>query len=150
MTIRRRHRTGEAKGQALVEFSLALIPFLLLLMGLFDFGRGIYMYNGVSQAAREIAREASVHQGTTGYSTSAQTTINTQKALIPGLTVANPKCVASADASDTTGTPGPCTQNTYIVVTAQATYTPISLLGFLGTINLQAKSRIQVPLSQNK
>jgi hypothetical protein len=36
------------------------------------------------------------------------------------------------------------------VVTAQATYTPVSLLGFLGTIQLESKSRIQVPLSQNK
>jgi len=150
MTGRRRHRTGDEKGQALVEFSLALIPFLLLLLALFDFGRGIYMYNGVAQAAREIAREASVQKDTTGYGTSAQATINTQKALIPGLTVLNPKCVLSASADDSTGTPGPCVQDTYIVVTAQATYTPISLLGFLGTINLQAKSRIQVPLSQNK
>jgi hypothetical protein len=41
-----------------------------------------------------------------------------------------------------------CDENQYVVVTAQASYTPISLLGFLGTINLEAKSRVQVPLSQ--
>jgi len=148
--MRRRGPATRERGQALVEFSLALIPFLLLLMAIFDFGRGIYMYNGVSQAAREIARTASVHQGTTGYSTDAQTTIATQQGFIPGLTVLNPKCVVSLDANDFTGTPGPCSENTYLVVTAKASYTPVSLLGFLGTVNLESKSRIQVPLSQTK
>lgn len=145
---RRRH--DGARGQALVEFSLALIPFLMLLMAIFDFGRGIYMYNGVSEAAREVARAASVDQGTTGYSVSAQATIDTQKALIPGLTVLDPVCVDSVDADDSSAAPAPCPENTYLVVTAQATYTPISLLGFLGVIDLEAKSRIQVPLSQQK
>jgi hypothetical protein len=146
----RNSRREQGRGQALVEFAIALIPFLMLLMAIFDFGRGIYMYNGVSQAAREIARTASVHQGTTGYSTDAQATIDTQQALVPGLTVANPRCVNSIDADDGASTPGPCGPDTYLVVTAQATYTPVSLLGFLGTINLESKSRIQVPLSQNR
>lgn len=155
MKALRRSRTGakhgRAHGQALVEFSLALIPFLLLLMAIFDLGRGIYMYNGVSQAAREIARTASVHLGgTTGYSDDAQATIATQQGLVPGLTVLNPKCVESDAPDDSAGVPGPCKENTYLVVTAQASYTPVSLLGFLGTIQLESKSRIQVPLSQNK
>ena len=152
-TIRRDRadaKQGRARGQALVEFSLALIPFLLLLMAIFDLGRGIFMYNGVSQAAREIARTASVHQGTTGYSVDAQETIAIQQGLVPGLTVLNPTCVESDDLDDSAGTPGPCAENTYLVVTTRATYTPVSLIGFLGTINLESKSRIQVPLSQNK
>lgn len=157
MNALRRHRTtkpGRTSGQALVEFSLALIPFLLLLMAIFDLGRGIYMYNGMSQAAREIARAASVHQDdiapTTGYSADAQATIDTQLGLVPGLTVLDPTCVESNDEDNSAGTPGPCVENTYLVVTTQATYTPVSLIGFLGTINLESKSRIQVPLSQNK
>lgn len=154
MSALRRARTDRGRGQALVEFSLALIPFLLLLMAIFDLGRGIYMYNGVSQAAREIARTASVHQDVTppktGYSIDAQATIDTQQGLVPGLTVLDPKCVESDDPDGAAGTPGPCVEDTYLVVTAQAAYTPVSLLGFLGTINLESKSRIQVPLSQNK
>ena len=146
-----RRRQDRSRGQALVEFSLALIPFLLLLMAIFDLGRGIYMYNGLSQAAREIARTASVHQVDTGYSAQAQETIAIQQGLVPGLTVLNPRCVESDDADDAAGTTGDeCGENTYLVVTTQATYTPVSLIGFLGTINLESKSRIQVPLSQNK
>ena len=150
MSAFRRSRAERGRGQALVEFSLALIPFLLLLMAIFDFGRGIYMYNGISQAAREIARTASLYPGTTGYTTEAQETIAIQQGLVPGLVVLNPRCVESDDADDSASTPGPCTENEFIVVTAQATYTPVSLLGFLGTINLEAKSRIQMPLSQNR
>ena len=142
---------GRGRGQALVEFSLAITVFLLLLMAVFDFGRGIYMYNGLSQAAREVARAASVDQGISAYSTSAQSVINTQKGLVPGLTVQPWACVASADASDASGATGrQCNENEYIVVTAKATYKPVLILGFLGTINLEAKSRIQVPLSQQK
>ena len=43
--------------------AFALIIFLLLLFGVVDLGRGIYQFNGVSQAAREIARVTSVHRG---------------------------------------------------------------------------------------
>jgi Flp pilus assembly protein TadG len=77
---------GRDEGQALVEFSIAIIVFLLLLMAVFDFGRGIYMYNGVSEAARDVARCAVAEkcQGidnltpTTGYGAAAQTRITTQ------------------------------------------------------------------------
>ena len=44
-------RSEPVRGQALVEFALAITVFLLLMMAIVDFGRGIYMYNGVSQAA---------------------------------------------------------------------------------------------------
>lgn len=146
----RRGRRASEGGQSLVEFSLAVTVFLMLLMAVFDFGRGIYMYNGVAQAAREVARTASVHQGKTAWSTEAQSTIATQKGLVPGLALPLWKCVANRDATDAAGTTGECAEGSYVVVTARASYVPVSLLGFLGTINLEAKSRVQVPLSQAK
>jgi Flp pilus assembly protein TadG len=78
------------RGQALPEFALAVIPFLFLLMGTIDLGRGIYTSNGVAQAAREIARAASVHQcvgpcSSATWSTEILETVNAQKALLPGL-----------------------------------------------------------------
>lgn len=143
-------RSDHPRGQALVEFAISITVFLLLLMAIFDFGRGIYMYNGMSQAAREVARSAAVNPGGTSWSPEAQATIATQRALVPGLTFLTPKCVVSTQANDSAGTPLPCAPNEYLVVTAQATYTPVSLLGFLGTINLEAKGRIQIPLTQSK
>jgi hypothetical protein len=155
MRIHRRARAPrrDDPGQALVEFALALIPFLLLLMAVFDFGRAIYIYNGVSQAAREVARTASVHPNRlspVGYSVDAQRTIDTQAALVPGLTIDEPVCVGSLDADDSAATPQPCNENEFVVVRASSTYTPVSLLGFLGTIQIESRARIQMPLSQNR
>ena len=61
--MRRRQRS---RGQALVEFALALPIFLMLMLAVFDLGRAIYMYNGVAEAARELARVTSVYPGTPG------------------------------------------------------------------------------------
>lgn len=49
-------------GQALVEFALVLPILLLILMGIFDFGRAIFAYNEISNAAREGVRKAIVNQ----------------------------------------------------------------------------------------
>lgn len=51
------------RGQSLVEFALVLPIFLLLLFGLIDGGRLVYMHTVLSQAAREGARVASVEAG---------------------------------------------------------------------------------------
>jgi Flp pilus assembly protein TadG len=55
----RRFRQSEA-GQALVEFTMILPIFLMLLFGLVDFGRGFYTWLLVTNAAREGARIAAV------------------------------------------------------------------------------------------
>ena len=53
--IRARRKNGE-KGQALVEFTLLLPIFLLLLFAIIDFGMGFYSWISVTNAAREGAR----------------------------------------------------------------------------------------------
>ena len=53
--IRARRKNGE-KGQALVEFTLLLPIFLLLLFAIIDFGMGFYSWITVTNAAREGAR----------------------------------------------------------------------------------------------
>lgn len=45
-----------AEGQSMAEFALVLPVFLILLMALFDFGRAIYGYNTISNAARAGTR----------------------------------------------------------------------------------------------
>jgi hypothetical protein len=44
----------------MVEFALIFIPFILLVMGIFDLGRGIYAASILSNAAREAARSGIV------------------------------------------------------------------------------------------
>ena len=48
----------KARGQALAEFALALPVFLLIMLALFDVGRVVFVYNGLTNAAREGARLA--------------------------------------------------------------------------------------------
>jgi Flp pilus assembly protein TadG len=59
------------RGQSLVETALVLPILLLLLLAIFDFGRAIYAYNTVSNAAREATRLAIVDQNSTAVTDEA-------------------------------------------------------------------------------
>ncbi len=56
--MRRRH----IEGQSLVEVALVLPILLIILLGIFDFGRAVFAYNAVSNSAREAVRVAIVNQ----------------------------------------------------------------------------------------
>jgi Flp pilus assembly protein TadG len=61
--VRRQGRgRNAASGQGLVEFALVLPLILLLFMGIFDLGRGIFAFNEVSNAAREGGRTGIINQ----------------------------------------------------------------------------------------
>ena len=59
MRIKRRERPN---GQSLTEFALLLPVLLLVLLGVFDFGRAIYANNAIANAARLGGRTAIVNQ----------------------------------------------------------------------------------------
>jgi Flp pilus assembly protein TadG len=59
MWLNRRRRS---RGQALVEFALVFPIALIVLFGIFDVGRLVFMYTGLTNAAREGARLAIVNQ----------------------------------------------------------------------------------------
>jgi Flp pilus assembly protein TadG len=150
----RLRRADHRRGQALVEFSLVLIPFLLIIMGIFDLGRGIYMNNGVSEAAREIARTTAVHPCNTasctlGNSVETQSTINTQKGLIPGLGSAASSitfsCTTVSDAPDTdSGTS--CNSGSFVKVTVAVPFSVITpILSMVAPSTLRSTAHIQVP-----
>jgi Flp pilus assembly protein TadG len=136
-------RTPE-RGQALVEFSLALIVFLMLVMAIFDLGRGIYMMNGVAQAAREIARVTSNHPGTTlGNSTQTAAVIATQQSLIPNLQNPTFACVDIDD----TAVVGTCEPGMRVKVTITAPYGPVTpVMGLLGTWTMSSNSSIEISI----
>jgi hypothetical protein len=58
----RTKRVPTTSGQALVEFALVVPIFLILLFGLIEVGRYIYLNNAFNEAAREAARFGSVEQ----------------------------------------------------------------------------------------
>lgn len=132
-------------GQAMVEFALVLILFVLLVMGVLDFGRGIFTYNGLSQAAREIARVASVHPGNPlGSSTEALAVIERQERLVPNLNVE----AADFTCEDINGNPvtGACLAGNWVRVSLKAEYAPVTppLALLIGTLDLASTSSVQI------
>ena len=49
------------RGQTMVEFAVCAVVLLMLLFGIMDFGRMLYAYDFVDNAAREATRYAIVH-----------------------------------------------------------------------------------------
>lgn len=137
--IRGHHRE---RGQALVEFTLSIVVFLVLLMAVFDFGRIVYMYNGVNQAAREIARATSVHPGATlGSSAETAQVFATQRGMIPELRSPTFDCV-DIDGSAVTDA---CLPGLWVKVSITAPATPISpILSWLGPFPLSSSSAAEI------
>jgi Flp pilus assembly protein TadG len=77
-------RGNRRRGQAMVEFSLVFIIFLMLMVGLFELGRVVWIYTTVAHAARQGARYAMVHGN--GGSPDDAALIASVKAQAVGLT----------------------------------------------------------------
>ena len=56
-------RHEKPRGQAMVEFALVIPVFILLMIGLFDFGRVVWVNDTLATASREAVRYAIVHGG---------------------------------------------------------------------------------------
>jgi Flp pilus assembly protein TadG len=147
------HRRDRERGQSLVEFSLALIPFVFMLMGVLDLGRGIYTNNGAAQAAREIARATSVHQCTGPCSSStwsAETVeaIGTQRALVPGLATSGITidCVDVTNTAVTVASGSICPPGDYIRVTTSVAFGLVTpMLPIPNPFTVSSTAHVQVP-----
>ena len=148
-----RRRSGRNRGQSLVEFSLVLIPFTFLIMGIFDLGRGIYMMNGTAEAAREIARVTSVHSGCPinavscdlGSSTQTADVVDTQKGLVPGLTIDTSTDIACVDINDTVKADNTCRWGVdYVRVRVTSSFSPITpIVSMFGDHVFESYSRVR-------
>ena len=148
-----RRRSGRSRGQALVEFSLVIIPFFFLIMGIFDLGRGIYMMNGTAEAAREIARVTSVHSGCPinavtcdlGSSTQTANVVNTQKGLVPGLTIDTASDITCVDINDVVKADNTCRWGVdYVRVRVTSSFSPITpIVSMFGDHVFESYSRVR-------
>ena len=129
-------------GQSLVEFSLAITVFLLLVMGTVDLGRAVYQYNGVAQAARELARVTSVHPGATlGSSSETSVVLATQRGLVPGI---GSPVFTCTDIAGTVVT-ATCQAGDWVRVTIDSTFTPATPLAtLLGQILLSSSAAAKI------
>ena len=150
---RRAGGTNRHRGQALVEFSLVLIPFVVILMGIFDLGRAIYMMNGTAEAAREIARVTSVHSGCAlnavscdlGSSTETANVVATQRSLVPGLTISTSTDITCVDIEDVVRADHTCRWGVdYVRVRVTTSFSPITpLVSMFGDHTFESYSRVR-------
>jgi Flp pilus assembly protein TadG len=139
------------RGQALMEFALVIPIFLLLLVGLFDLGRGVFSYNTLTNAAREGARLAIVNQDVPSIVAHAKA----QSAIVelddPSVKVGFYQ-VNAADGSPNMNKPcNPVAVSCLAVVSFEATYRPItpiiSSFLFPSGVTMTAKSVLTVEYS---
>ena len=137
-------RLRDERGQGITEMALVLIPFLMMLFGIVDLGRGMYAYNAVAEAARELARVTSVHAGDPlGSSDDTVAVLATQYATIPGLQAPVFSCV---DITGVAADDDPCLPGNRVRVTVSAPFQPVTpLLFVLGTMNIESASSVQIP-----
>jgi Flp pilus assembly protein TadG len=77
----------KTKGQSLAELAISLPLLLLVVMGVFDLGRGIFYYSTIHNAAREGARFGAVdHCDSTGIQDIVETHAYS---LLDGLTISD-------------------------------------------------------------
>jgi Flp pilus assembly protein TadG len=133
---------GRERGQALVEFSLAIMVFLVIIMGIIDVSRLVYQYNGVAEAARSLAREASVHPGTTlGNSAEMASVLATQRLLVQGLGTPTYTCIDLSGATVS----GTCQPGNWAKVTISSSFYPVTPLAtILGSISLSAAASAKI------
>lgn len=131
------------RGQGLVEFALGITVFLTLFIGLIDLARAAFLYNGVSDAAREIARVTSVHPGPDPLGTSAETiaSVSDERGLVPGLTVTGYSCIDIAGAAVT----GVCKPGSWVRVEVRTSFSPVlPFLSAFGPINFTTSSSAKI------
>lgn len=129
------------RGQGLVETALVLPVIVLIFMGIFDFGRAVFYYNAVSEAARNGSRVAIVNQTSADI---CQVVSERSIAItLPATCAANASAVGVWHSS---ACPGIDCQQTVRVNYEFTAITPI-IGNIVGPINLTSSSIVRVERS---
>ena len=134
-------RDGErTRGQSMVEFALTVPIFLLVVFGLIDLGRAVYVSNSLAEAARDGARYGSVQARS--WNDARRTTVETW--VLDRLT-AVPSATATVECSPRNPNMG-CTVEDIVVVTVQSNVEMITpIIGqILGPLSLEGRSEAVV------
>jgi Flp pilus assembly protein TadG len=134
--MRRFVRRDRSRGQAMVEFAFAFPIFLLIVFGLIDLGRAVYVSNSLAEAARDGARYGSVQAR--AWNDARRDTVET---WVLGRLTAVPGAVATVEC--TTANPGlGCTVKDIVTVTVETELDMITpIIGqIVGSLSLEGRS----------
>jgi len=124
----------------MVELALVLPIFFLLVFGLIDLGRAVFVYNSLAEASREGARWGSVQARAFN-----DTTRDTIEVYVEDLLLSVDSATVNADCTPR-GLSSGCTALDVLVVHAEADLemiTPI-LGGIIGPLHLEARAEVVV------
>jgi len=126
-----RKRMADRPGQAIVEFALASLVFLMMVFGTIDFGRAIFMSAEIHNAARDAARYGKINPSQTAQIR----TVAVDKAVGTGLTTGGV----------TVSCTGACKTGDTLTVTTQIQFQAVTqqLLG-IGPITLNSSSTVDI------
>jgi Flp pilus assembly protein TadG len=127
--------TREDRAQALVETALVLPLLLLLLVGLFDVGRAVWLSNTLATAVREGTRYGVVHGALSGAPSgpgSATYTAPDQDTAITANVRSYAAGVPSNLTVQSTWPDGNANRGSRVVVSASFPFTPVLSQVFLG------------------
>jgi Flp pilus assembly protein TadG len=144
-----RSRCSDRRGIALVEAALVLTPLLMLALGLLDLGVGLFRFHVLSEATRQLARQASVHGqyasvlghwGPASYSSTASATGSIAAAVRPYLVA-----IDSSTVSISVEWPDGSNQIEKAVrVTLSNQFRPLITSWFGGAVTLHAVSEMKI------
>src|SRR5688572_27376977 len=140
----------DSRGQALVETALVLPLLLLLIVGLFDVGRAVWLSNTLASAVREGSRYGVVHGALSGSPTGPGSASYTQRDTATAITEDVRNYAAGVPGSLTeksTWPDGNANRGSRIVVSASFPFIPILSQVFLGSglgITLQSSSTLVI------
>jgi Flp pilus assembly protein TadG len=148
--LRARIGSGEAeRGSAMVEFAIASTVALTLIFGIIDFGRALYTYHLVSNAARLGSRYAMVRGSAcaaSGCPTDANQIQTYVRSLAPGV---DPSVLAVATSwSPTPGCVSAGNNGQGCLVTVQVTYPFSFIVPLMPNLKLPLTSASTMVISQ--
>ena len=142
-----RSRRRKSRGQTLVEFALVFPIFMLLLVGMIDFGMGLYKYMTVINGARVGARAGILNPADTGGVIEAAVSAATSGA---GVSIDTTKLTIACTTSSTATPPNTseaCSaakSGDTISVTVPYTYTMILPVTFGHTISMTSTAQMAI------
>ena len=134
--IRRRRRQHRDAGAVAVEFALILPIFLVLVLGIAEMGRAFNIQVSLTEAAREAARYAAIHNAETSYSNANAQDAGVAAAPSVALTPSN------IGITFTSGTTCSSTANAVATVTYSTPWMtgfPSLIPGMPSTLSIQGK-----------
>jgi Flp pilus assembly protein TadG len=133
----KRRREGDGRGeanvgagQAIVEFAIVSVAFLLIVFGTIDFGRPIYLYSQLHNAVRDVAREGKV-KAANGQGVNAGTLQSHVKNYWNPETQTTTPRPGLQSATATVSCSGDCTSGNKLTVTGSLPFQAVTQ-GFLG------------------